>query len=53
MESQIKFGSATHQLPTSKVWSEAERAGWRLGTVEMRKHTRKSKKKKRKKNKKR
>jgi len=53
MESQIKFGSATHQLPTSKVWSDAERAGWRLGTVEMRKHTLRSKKKKRKKNKKR
>lgn len=56
MESQQKYGKATHQLPTRKVWREAERAGWKLGTVEMRgnkikrlslKHGKKKKRKKR------
>jgi uncharacterized protein YneF (UPF0154 family) len=37
MVSQIKFGKATHQRPTREVWREAEKSGWRLGTVEMRK----------------
>lgn len=37
MTSQQKFGKATHPLPTRNVWIEAEKKGWRLGTVEMRK----------------
>jgi len=37
MESQIRFGKATHPKPTKEVWLEAEKTGWRLGTVELRK----------------
>lgn len=46
MESQIKFGKATHPLPTKKVWMEAEAHGWKLGTVELRKKIKKMKIKK-------
>lgn len=62
-KSQVVFGKATHPLPTGKIWSLAEKRGFKLETVEIlkakkmagygnllkkKKHYKKSKKKKKK-----